>query len=367
CLLRGWQPACWPKSGWLDWVTQTWTGIAEALSIGVDCAEIDCIVKQFCLIITSLTTITETNMKRREFSCGLLAGALAGVLPRMARAQEGYPERSIRLGVPFALGATTDVVARLTGNMLGTELNQAVVVDNRGGAGGTIGADIVAKAPADGYTLLLFHIGMVYATALYKSLPFDVEKDFAPVSLIGVAPSLLVVPANSPINTLAEFTAAAKAQPGVLNYGTAGVGTSGHLAVELYQSLAGVDVTHVPYKGGAPASAAVMAGDVQFMIETAGTLMPLLKGGKLKALAITSDTRSPELPDVPTMREAGLQDYVYTTWYGLWAPGKTPAPVLDKLNASLKTLLSRDDEKAKLEKAGIQPRYTTRQEFEDLI
>jgi tripartite-type tricarboxylate transporter receptor subunit TctC len=306
-------------------------------------------------------------MRRREFSRQLLAGALAGVLPTVVLAKDSYPTRSIRLVVPFTPGGTTDVVARLVSNMLGGALGQAIIIDNRGGAGGTLGADIVAKAPADGYTLLLFHIGMIYATALYKSLPFDVEKDFVPISLVGVAPSLLVVPANSPINSLAEFTAAAKAHPGAMNYGTAGVGTSGHLAVELYQQLAGVKVTHIPYKGGGPAITAVMAGEVQFMIETLGTLMPLLKGGRLKALAITSDTRSPALPDVPTMREAGLNDYVYTTWYGLWAPGKTPSPIVDELNSSLKKLLARDDVRAKLDQAGIEPKYTTRKEFADII
>jgi tripartite-type tricarboxylate transporter receptor subunit TctC len=269
--------------------------------------------------------------------------------------------------VTGAAGGGSDFAARLLAQGIAGALGQPVVVDNRGGAGGTLGADIAAKSPADGYTLLLFHIGMIYGTSLYKSLPYDVVKDFAPVSLVGIAPSVLVVPPSLPVNSLAEFIAYAKANAGKMNYGTAGSGTSGHLAVELFQSIANVKATHIPYRGGGPAITAVMGGEIQFMIETLGTVVPLIKGGKLKALAVTGDKRSPALPDVPTMREAGLDDYVYTTWYGIWAPGQTPEPVVAKLNAALKKLLAQDDVRTKLDQAGIEPRYTTRQEFADLI
>ena len=306
-------------------------------------------------------------MKRRAFSQGLAAPALAGLLPAAARAQAAYPDHPVRMIVPFVPGGTTDVVARIVSTPLGTELGQPVVIDNKGGAGGVLGADLAAKAPADGYTLLLFHVGMVYGTGLYKSLPYDVEKDFAPISLVGVAPSVLVVAPSLPVKSLAEFTARAKASPGAMNYGTAGAGTSGHLAVELYQTVAGVKVTHVPYKGGGPAITAVMGGEIEFMIETLGTVVPLIKSGKLKALAVTGDKRSPALPDVPTMREAGLADYVYTTWYGLWAPGRTPQPVVGRLNGAVQKLLAQEDVRNRLDQAGVEPSYTTPQQFAGIV
>ncbi len=208
----------------------------------------------------------------------LLAGA--------AQAQE-FPTRPVRMIVPFPPGGTTDVIARLVGPALSKDLGQPVVIDNRGGAGGTIGADIAAKSPADGYTILLYHIGITYAPALYKTLPFDPVKDFTPVSLTGSAPSALVVPASLPAANLQEFIALAKAKPGALNYGSAGIGTSGHLAAELLGSLAGVKFTHVPYKGGGPAVTATIAGEVQFMVETAGSIVPHVKSGRLRALGTT--------------------------------------------------------------------------------
>jgi tripartite-type tricarboxylate transporter receptor subunit TctC len=250
---------------------------------------------------------------------------------------------------------------------LSEELGQQVVIDNKGGAGGTIGADAVAKAPPDGYTVLLFHVGMIYGVSLFKSLPYDVVRDFTPVSLVGQAASVLIVNPSLPAKNLREFIALAKASPGKLNYGSAGIGSSSHLAPELFQSVAQARVTHVPFKGGGPAVTAVMAGDIQFMIETLGSVLPNIKGGKLNALAVTGEKRSTSLPDVPTMKEAGLPDYVYTTWYGVWVPAKTPAPIVARLHRALDKIVNEEAMRATLDKAGVDAVSTTPARFGEII
>lgn len=242
-----------------------------------------------------------------------------------------------------------------------------MIIDNKGGAGGTIGADAVAKAPADGYALLLFHVGMIYGVSLFKSLPYDVVRDFAPISLVAHAPSILIVNPGLPARDLKEFIALARAEPGRLNYGSAGIGSSSHLAPELFQSLAQAKVTHIPFKGGGPAVTATMSGDVQFMIETMGSVVQNVKSGKLRALAVTGEKRAAALPDVPTMREAGLPDYVYTTGYGLWAPAKTPAPVLSRLYKAVSAVLAQPDLIAALDKAGVDASGSTPERFGEII
>jgi len=298
----------------------------------------------------------------KHIRLSIAALALAGAV----HAQD-YPNRPVKMVVPFPPGGTTDVIARLVAPALAKELGQQFVIDNRGGAGGTIGADIVAKAPADGYTLLLFHIGMVYGPALYKTLPYDVVKDFAPVSLVGSAPSALIVPASLSAQTLAEFIALAKASPGKLNYGTAGIGTSGHLAAELFQSLADVKVTHVPYKGGGPAVAATMSGEVQFMIETAGSVVPHVKSGRLRALGVTGERRSPAMPEVPTLVEAGLRDYVYTTWYGVWAPAQTPQLVVARVANALQKIAAQGETRTSFTNAGVDAEASTPERFAQIV
>src|ERR1035437_8165493 len=244
----------------------------------------------------------------------------AALFASRAGADTGYPNRPVRTVVPFPPGGTTDVIGRIAADGLGTELGQQFYIDNRGGAGGTLGADAVAKSKPDGYSLLVFHSGLTYGPALFKHLNYDVLKDFTPISLLGVAPSVLVITPSLPFYSVADLVAAAKNKPGEINYDSAGVGSSGHLAVELFQSVAGVKVTHIPFRGGGPSVLAVIAGQVQFMIETAGSIIQQIQSGTLRPLAVTSEARLPELPDVPTMREAGLPDYVYSTWYGLLGP-----------------------------------------------
>jgi tripartite-type tricarboxylate transporter receptor subunit TctC len=297
----------------------------------------------------------------------VLSAALLAGLPGRAGAQADYPNRPVRIVVPFAPGGTTDVIARILAKGLGDELGQQFYIENRGGAGGTIGADAVAKAAPDGYSLLVFHVGMIYGNALFKKLPYDIEKDFKPISLSGVAPSALVVGRDFPAKTVADLIALAKKDPGALNFGSAGIGTSSHLAPELFAVTADIKLTHVPFRGGGPAVMATIGGQVQFMIETTGTLMPQFQSGTLRALAVTSESRSADLPDVPTMKEAGLPNYVYTTWYGLWAPAGTPAGIIAKLNQATNKALAKADIKAALDKAGVESQGSSVAEFEALV
>lgn len=291
----------------------------------------------------------------------LLAGLVLAASPALAA--DAFPSKPIRMIVPFAAGGTVDIVARAVSVRLGEELGQTVVVDNRGGAGGVIGAEAVAKADPDGYTLLMSNVALAYAPSLYKKLPFDVVKDFAPISLLGVAPSVLVVNPDAGYKTLAEFTQAARRSPGVLNYGSAGNGTSSHLAAELYRRQANVQVQHVPYRGGGPAVIAVLGGEVQFMVETLASVMPNIAAGKLQALAVTGENRTAALPDVPTMKEGGLTDYTYTTWFGMWAPANTPPALVQRLNAVIKKTLERDDVRQALTRSGVEAASSTPGEF----
>ena len=293
-----------------------------------------------------------------------LAAALA--MAPHAAAQD-YPAKSVRVIVPFAPGGTSDFVARIFASALSKELGQQFIIDNRGGAGGTIGADLAAKAPPDGYSLLLFNIAMAFGPALYSALPYDPVTDFAPISALGSAPSVLLVNPSLPAKSLAEFLALARARPGQLDYGTGGVGSSGHLAVELLQSLARVKFTHVPYKGGGPAFQAAISGEVAFLIETAGPVVPQIKAGRLRALGLTSAQRLPMLGDVPTIAEAGLKDYAYTTWYALWAPAKTPQAVVNRLNQAVQKVSALPDVKSGLQNSGIEPDPTTPAQLDERV
>ena len=291
----------------------------------------------------------------------------AALFASRAGADTGYPNRPVRTVVPFPPGGTTDVIGRIAADGLGTELGQQFYIDNRGGAGGTLGADTVAKSKPDGYSLLVFHSGLTYGPALFKHLNYDVLKDFTPISLLGVAPSVLVITPSLPFHSVADLIAAAKNKLGEINYGSAGVGSSGHLAVELFQSVAGVKVTHIPFRGGGPSVLAVIAGQVQFMIETAGSIMQQIQSGTLRPLAVTSEARLPELPDVPTMREAGLPDYVYSTWYGLLGPAAMDPTIVETLNKACAKVAVKVDVKMKLANAGIDTAASSAMQFAQII
>ena len=269
----------------------------------------------------------------------LIAALVTSGVPGVGLAQD-YPNRVIRMVVPFAPGGAVDLVSRIVGQALSERLKQPVVIENKPGASSNIGMEMVAKAPADGYTLLMASNGIATNNALFPDLPFDGRRDFAPVARIGYAPLVFVVPASSPYRTLADLIADAKAHPGKLTYGSAGNGTSGHLAGELFKSAAGIDALHVPYKGGAPAINDLLGERLSFMPINPLEVLPHVKAQKLRALAVASERRAPYLADVPTAAEAGLRGFEATVWWGIVAPARTPQAIVarlhDEVNAALR-------------------------------
>ncbi len=279
-----------------------------------------------------------------------------------------YPSKPIRLVVPFSAGGTTDNLGRLLATRLTEKLGQSVVVDNRGGAGGNIGMDMVAKAPADGYTLLFGTVGTsAINTSLYKRLPFDPQKDFTPIAPFASVPNILVVNPNVPVKTVAELVAYSKSKPNSLNMGSAGSGTTNHLSGEMFKSMTGASMTHVPYKGSGPAMADLLGNQIQLMFDNLPGSLPQVKSGGLRALAVTGATRSPTLPDVPTMAEAGVTGYVADVWFGVIAPKNLPPEILTKLSQEI-TQISK--EKATVEKLagqGATPLASSPAEFAQRI
>jgi tripartite-type tricarboxylate transporter receptor subunit TctC len=269
----------------------------------------------------------------------ILALCFALLAAPAAFAQQSYPQKPIRLVVPFPAGGIADLFARIIGGRFSESWGQPVVVENRAGAGGNIGADIVAKAPADGYTLLMGSIGtQAVNVSLFSNMPYDPAKDFTAVALVVEAESLLALHPSVAANTPAELIALARAQPGKLTYGSAGVGTTSHLAGELFKSMAGVDVTHVPYKGNVPAITDLLAGQTSMVFATMPTVLPHVKAGKLKGIAVLGTNRSPAAPEVPTMAEA-LPGFEVNNWIGVFGPAGLPAAITAKLNAEIFSLM----------------------------
>ncbi len=271
--------------------------------------------------------------------CLLRAMVVLAALPLAAvQAHAAYPDKPIRLVVPYTPGGVTDLLARAVAKALSERVQQSVIVDNRAGAGGNIGAEVVAKSPADGYTLLMGSAATQAINAsLYKRLPYDHIKDFAPITLVAEVPNILVVNPLIPARNVSELIAYGKANPDKLSFGSSGTGGTIHLSGELFKSMAGVKMLHVPYKGSAPAVSDLLAGQINLMFDS--SVAPYVKSGKLRALAVTSAKRSPVLPDVPTMAEAGLPGYEATAWFGILAPAGTPPSIVDKLNKNLVAIL----------------------------
>jgi len=268
---------------------------------------------------------------------------LAASLAVLHAAADAYPSRPVRVVVPYAPGGGTDVVARVLAQKMSADLKQQFIVENRGGAGGTIGTEVVAKAAPDGYTLMLVPTSHVINPSIYK-LPYDTEKAFAPISMVASTPILVAVPVTSPVHDLKELVKIAHTQPeAVANYGSAGTGTVFHLATEMFKRKNGIEATHIPYKGGGPAVLALVAGEVQLVFETMLSLQPQVKAGKARALAVASRQRSPLLPDVPTATEQGFPELVATNDYMFFAPAGTPQPVVDAIYASLAKALKDPD------------------------
>lgn len=283
-----------------------------------------------------------------------------------------YPAKPVKIVVPFPPGGPTDVVGRLVAAKLGEALGQAFVVENRAGAGGTVGSETVSQAAPDGYTLLYGSTStLAMAPGLYRKLGYDPRKSFAPVSQVSIGPLLIAVNSAVPANTLAQLIALAKEKPGdkpgSLNYSSAGHATPPHLAAEMFKNLTGTQMTHVPYKGGAPALQAVAGGEVQVIFEGIVTLLPQIKAGRLRALAITGTTRDAALPEVPTVAEAGLPAFQVNFWSGLVAPAGTPPEVISTLNAALRKALAASDTRDTLTKFGLTPASSSPAEFARFI
>ena len=297
-------------------------------------------------------------MQRRRW----LAAALVSITPFLApiaHAQD-WPARPIKLVVPFPPGGLIDNMARLVAPRLAQELGQSVVIDNKPGAGGNVGAAEAARATPDGYTLLMASPPLTISPALYARLPYRPEQ-IVPIGLMGRVPNVLVVNPSANINTLADLTALAKSRPGQLNYASNGQGTSLHLSAELYKSQAGVFITHIPYRGAAAGLTGVIAGEVNLMFDNLPSALGLIQGGKLKALAVTTPQRSSVLPNVPTMEEAGLKGYQVFAWFGLAAPAGVPAPVLQKIEQALERIASQAEVKAAMQRAGAEPTWANAQ------
>ncbi len=274
-----------------------------------------------------------------------------------------YPSKSIRFIVPFAPGGTNDIVARMVGVKLTEAWGQPVVIDNRGGAGGVIGADLAAKSVPDGYTLLMANVNFATNPGLVRNLPYDTEKDFAAVSLLATSPSVLVVHPSIPVRSVKEMIAFAKAKPGQLSYSSSGAGTTGHMAMELLKQMAAIDMVAVHYKGGGPALIDLIAGRVSPGFATILSAAPHIEGGRLRALAVSTPKRSSALPDLPTVAEAGVPGYEFTGWWGVVVPARTPHAVISKLNGELVKILAQPDVRERLVREGADPASTTPEAF----
>jgi len=303
----------------------------------------------------------------RALIAACLAAAATGYAQQTAKPGGVYPSKPVRLIVPFSPGGSNDIMARLAGQKLSESLGQQVVVDNRAGASGIVGTDIAAKAAPDGYTLLMMSLTFAVNPSLYKKLPYDTEKDLAPVTLVASAPLMLVVHPSIPARSVQEFLAYARANPGKLNFGSGGPGTTPHLAGEMLKMMARVQMTHVPYKGGGPALADLMGGQIQLMLENIPSTLPLAKSGKLRALAVTGLKRSPLVPDLPTLDEAGLKGYEIVGWNGFFVPAGTPQNIVAHLHTLTVTALAQPDVKERLATLGAEGVGNSPDEFRAFV
>ena len=269
--------------------------------------------------------------------------------------------------VPFAAGGTVDIVARQLSLDLGNNLGDSIVIDNRGGAGGTIATAKLATSTPDGKAIMFHHMGFVFNPALYEKLPFDTRKDIIPVADIGVTPNVLVVTNKFPAKTVAEFLAYARANPQKINYGSGGVGSAGHLAMEMFQEVGNFHATHVPYKGSGPAITDLISGQIQAMLMTIAAIKPYIDSGQVRAIATSGLVRTPSLPSVPTLNESGLKGFSYEPWYGVFAPAKTPVKTLDQIHSAVNEALKNPENQAKLAGQGLEVKPMTRQQFATMV
>lgn len=302
-------------------------------------------------------------MHSTKYITAVAAGILLLVQALPAAQAQNYPNRPVRFIVPFPPGGGNDIVGRIVALRLNETLGVPVVVDNRGGAGGTIGTDLTSKAPPDGHTMLVNNISLAVNATLIPKLPYDTLKDLAPVTLLGRQPNVVVVHPGVPAGSIKELLALARAKPGQMTYGSGGIGTASHLATKLLELMTQTNMIHVPYKGLGPALTDLMGGRVQVIISTLASALPQLKAGKLKPLAVTTATRSAFLPELPTMNEAGVNGYEFSTWYGLLVPGATPKSVVERLNAATVRALQSPSVKEQFGAQGLEATPGTPAEF----
>jgi len=301
------------------------------------------------------------RIRRSTLACLATAGLATLALP--AFAQDAWPNKPVKLVVPFAPGGSTDVIARMLGQKLSALWGQPVVIDNRAGAGGNVGADLVAKSPGDGYTLLMASGSITINPAIYKKMPFDTKKDLLPITNVTQGPMLVVVQDASPYKTLKDLIAAAKAKPGTINFASAGVGSQVHLAGENFADAAGIDLQHVPYKGESLGYNDLIAGQVQMMVGNFAAASALLGNNRLRALAVTSKQRMPQMPELPTAHEAGLPNFENIGWFGLLAPAGTPTAVIQKVQSDTAKVMGETEVKARLYVQGLSPVVNSTADF----
>ena len=303
----------------------------------------------------------------RQVITSAAAAFLVGSAAAHAQSAAQYPARPIRIVVPQSAGASTDLTARLIGQKLNVVFGQPVIVDNRPGAGSIIGTDLVAKATPDGYTLLVVASSITLNPTLHKNLPFDPVRDLAPITQLSSFPNMLVVQPAVPVKTVKDLIALAKAKPRGINYGSSGTGTGTHLSAELFKYMTGVDMVHVPYKGGGPAVQALLGGQVQLNFATIVSVLPHVRGGKLRGVAVTTAKRSPSAPDVPTIAESGVPGYDHGPWNGFLAPAKTPRTVIARLNEEVARILHTPETRAVFTNEGAEPVGNKPEEFGAII
>ncbi len=282
-------------------------------------------------------------------------------------ASQAWPTRPVRYIVPFPPAGATDILARIIADKISGPLGQSVVVENRAGAAGNVGTELVAKSAPDGYTILQVTVAQSISQTLYAKLNYDLERDLAPVAMIALVPNVMVVNPSVPAKTVAEFIALAKSKPGKINFASSGSGTSIHMSAEMFKMLTGVDIVHIPYKGSGPALADLIGGQVDVMFDNLTSSIGFIRGGKLRALAVTTAMRYPELPDIPTMQEAGVAGYEATAWFGILAPKGTPRDVIMRINGEVNKALAQADVKEKLAQQGALARAWTPEQFGEFI
>jgi tripartite-type tricarboxylate transporter receptor subunit TctC len=304
-------------------------------------------------------------IKRTAVIALSMLASLAAGLSCVPAAAADFPTKPITVLAPFAAGGTVDIVARIVGLRLGQELGQPVLVENRGGAGGTIGTSLLARAAPDGHTLMVMHQGLAFNRSLYDKLPYDTVKDIVPLANIGITPNVLVVANTLPVKTLDEFLVYARTH--TVNYGSGGYGSAGHLPMALLKSITGADLQHVPYKGSGPALTDLMSGQIQAMLLTIPAVMPYIQSNRVRAIATSGQKRTPALPTLPTMDEAGIKGFDYAPWYGFFAPAGTPPDVLQKLHTAINKVLSEPDILSKLGQQGLEIRTMSREQFANIV